>query len=128
MKPVIKYTIYLLLLDGLIFIVGYILVRITKIDILYRDVVFLTICFSVITLTSLFIFFRGRKKEPDSQTMHLLISISLKLILELVLAFIWFIVAKKSTITFLLLFFILYLAFSLFSVFFMLNTMKHKSI
>lgn len=128
MKLFSKYITFLLLLDTLIFISGYFLMSKTKIDILFSDVAFLTICFSIISLISLFIFFRGRKKKPDSQTMHLFVSVSLKFLLELILAFIWFFVAKKTTLSSLLLFFILYLTFSLFSILFILNTLKHKSI
>ena len=128
MKAFSKYIIYLLLLDTLVIIAGYLLVTIAKINILFSEIAFLTFCFSIITLISLVIFFRGQKKEPDSQTMHLFVSVSLRVPLELVLALIWFFVAKKTTTSSLLLFFVLYLAFSLFSILFMVNTLKHKSL
>ena len=127
-KPFSRYIIYLLLLDTLVIVAGFLLVTLTKIGLLYSDIALLTICFSIITLISLFIFFRGRKKEPDSQTMHLLVSVSLRLPLELVLALVWFFIAKKTTTAALLIFFILYLAFSCFSILFILNTLKHKSL
>jgi hypothetical protein len=60
--------------------------------------------------------------------MHLLVAISVKFLMELVLALIWFFVAKKSDTPSLLLFFILYLGFSLFLVHLMLNTLRHNSL
>lgn len=48
--------------------------------------------------------------------------------MELVLALVWFFIIKKTTAASLLLFFVLYLAFSLFSIFRMLNTLKNKSL
>jgi hypothetical protein len=58
--------------------------------------------------------------------MHLFVAIVLKMPLEMVLALIWFFVAKKTCTYSLLLFFVLYLAFSLYSILFMLNTLKNK--
>jgi hypothetical protein len=46
----------------------------------------------------------------------------------MVLALIWFIVAKKTSLISVVLFFVLYLALSLFSVWVILKTLKHKSI
>jgi hypothetical protein len=86
----------------------------------------LTLCFSAITILSLHVFSLGLKKESDNQTMHILAAIVIKMLLEMVLALIWFFVAKKTYTSSLLLFFVLYLSFSLFSIFYMLNTLKHK--
>lgn len=60
--------------------------------------------------------------------MHLMLAISLKMLIEMVLALLWFFVAKKNSADSLILFFILYLAFSLFSIFCMLKTLKNKSL
>jgi hypothetical protein len=123
-----KYLIVLLLIDLLVLFAGYLLVTFTEVTLQFSEIAVLTLCFSAITLLSLLIFVRGLKKEPDSQTMHLLVAISLKMLLEMVLALIWFFVAKKTYTSSLILFFVLYLAFSLYSIFFMLNTLKNKSL
>jgi hypothetical protein len=97
-------------------------------DFLFRDIVFLTSCFAIVTAVFLIIFFRGQSKEPESQTMHTLLSISVKFILELVIALIWFFIAKKTLLTSIIIFFVLYLSFTLFSIFVILKTLKNKSL
>jgi hypothetical protein len=121
-----KYFIGLLLLDLLLLLAGYLLVATTDVALHFSEISILTLCFSVIILLSLCIFSRGLKKEPENRTMHLLVAVTLKMLLEMVLALIWFFVAKKTFTSSLLLFFVLYLAFSLYSIILMLNTLKHK--
>jgi hypothetical protein len=123
-----KYSIGLLLLDLFILLAGYLLVTFMDVTLKFSDIAILTLCFSAVILLSLYIFSRGLKKETASQTMHLLVAVTLKMLLELVLALLWFFVAKKTFTSSLLLFFVLYLAFSLYSIFLMLNTLKHKSL
>jgi hypothetical protein len=60
--------------------------------------------------------------------MHTLLSVSFKFIIELILALIWFIVAKKTTFHSVLLFFVLYLAFTLISIWLILKTLKYRSL
>jgi len=118
----------LLLLASLLLIAGLLLDILTGIRLLFSDVGVLTFCFCTISLLSAYIFHRGQKKEPDSQTMHIIVALSIKMLLELILALVWFFIAKKTGTTSLLLFFVLYLAFSLFSIYLMLNTLKNKSL
>jgi hypothetical protein len=121
-----KYTIGLLLLDLILLPAGYLLVSFTDVALRFSDITILTLSFSAIVLLSLYIFSRGLKKEPASQTMHLMVAVSIKMLIEMVLALIWFFVAKKTFTSSLLLFFVLYLSFSLYSIIFMLNTLKTK--
>jgi hypothetical protein len=108
--------------------IGYILVSVAKLNLLYNDVAILSLIFSIIVIITLFIFFRGQTKEPDSQTLHSLVSVSLKFLLELVLALVWFIVAKKTSLPSVLIFFVIYLTLTLFSVWIILKTLKNKSL
>lgn len=123
-----KYSIGLLLLDLILLPAGYLLVTFTDISLRFIETAILTLCFSAIVLLSLYIFSRGLKKDAASRTMHLMVAISVKMLTEMVLALIWFFVAKKTFTSSLILFFVLYLAFSLYSIFFMLNTLKIKSL
>jgi len=123
-----KYSIGLLLLDLILLPAGYLLVTLTDISLRFCETAILTLCFSSIVLLSFYIFSRGLKKDPASQTMHLMVAVSVKMLMEMVLALIWFFVAKKTFTSSLILFFVLYLAFSLYSIFFMLNTLKIKSL
>jgi hypothetical protein len=121
-----KFSIGLLLLDLLLIFAGYVLVTFTDVTLNFSEIAILVLSFSAIILLSFYIFSKGLKKEPASRTMYLLTALALKMLLEMVLALVWFIVAKKSFTSSILLFFVLYLAFSLYSIFLMLNTLKHK--
>lgn len=122
------FAIRLLLLDGLILSAGSLLSGLTETGIGLIDIAILTLCFSIIVFLTFFIFLKGRKKNPESQTMHLFVAISLKMLLEMVFALFWFVIGKKSTLPLLLCFFVLYLAFSLFSVYFTLKSLRHRSL
>jgi hypothetical protein len=121
-----KYSIGLLLLDILLLTSGYLLVTFTGVILRFSEIAILILCFSVIVLLSFYIFSRGLNKDPASQTMHLMVAVSIKMLMEMVLALIWFFVAKKTFTSSLILFFVLYLAFSLYSIFFMLKALKIK--
>jgi len=123
-----KFLTGLLLIVLLSFIVGYLLVTLTAASLSLSEIILLSGSFFFITFISLIIFGRGQKKEAGSQTMHILAAISVKMLLEMVLALIWFFVLKKIRPSDLLLFFVLYLAFSLYSIIFMLKTLKSKSL
>jgi hypothetical protein len=118
----------LLLLDLAILMTGYSLTAFTAIMLPLSDILILTFCYSVIAAISLFIFCKREGKDPGSQTIHILVAITVKMLLEMVLALIWFQVLKKTYPFTVLIFFILYLAYSLYSLIFMLNTLKRKSL
>jgi hypothetical protein len=123
-----KYIFGLAFLDVMVLLAGFLLSVLAATTLKFSDVIVLTLCFSAITFLSLLIFHRGLKKEPVSQTMHILVAMVIKMLLEMFLALFWFIVAKKTVPSTLLLFFVLYLAFTLYSIIFMLNTLKRKSL
>jgi len=123
-----KFLTGLLLIMLLAFFAGYLLVTLTASSLSLSEIILLSGSYFSITFISLIIFGRGQKKEAGSQTMHILAAISVKMLLEMVLALIWFFVLKKTSPSDLLLFFVLYLAFSLYSIIFMLKTLKSKSI
>jgi hypothetical protein len=97
-------------------------------NLIVSDLVLLSLFFSLITLITIIIFLRGQTKEPDSQTMHSLVSVGIKFLLDLVLALLWFIVIKKTVLPSILIFFVIYLTFTLFSTWIILRTLKDKSL
>jgi ABC-type Fe3+-siderophore transport system permease subunit len=107
---------------------GYLFVSLLSPKISLIDVVFLSTVFSFIAFIILFIFFKGQSKEPDSQTLHILVAVSLKFLLEIVFALIWFIVAKKNSLPSVLMFFVLYLTLSLFTIWVLVKTLKNKAL
>jgi hypothetical protein len=128
LKPLHLYILILLLLNIILPGAGYLLNSIIHLDIVLSDIGILTILFSIIALITIFIFLRGQTKEPDSQALHSLVSISLKFLLEMVLAVIWFIVAKKTSLSSVLMFFVIYLSLTLYSILIILKTLRNKSL
>ncbi len=128
MKPLAKSIFLLALLEMFILVAGFIIVSNFNINLTYNDIVAASAVFVIIAILILIIFFRGQSREPASQTMHSLVAISIKFLTELIFAFIWFFIAKKTGLSSVILFFVLYLTFTLFSVLFMLKTLKGKSL
>jgi hypothetical protein len=128
LKPLAKSVLLLITVELLILITGFILVSGFNNSLIFSDIGLLSAVYFLITLVTLVIFFRGQGKEPASQTMHTLVSISLKFMAELIFAFIWFFVAKKTGLSTVVLFFVLYLTFTLFLVMVILKTLKYKSL
>lgn len=128
MRLVPRYIQLLVLLEILILAAGWFIISKPGIDISFIDTALLSVSLAFIALVTLLIFFRGRRREPATQTMHSLVAVTLKFLLELVVALIWFFVAKKTGLSSVILFFVLYLAFTLFSIFIMLKTLKDKSL
>lgn len=92
------------------------------------SILLLTLFFSLIAVITIIIFLRGQSKDPESQTLHSFVAIGLKFLLEIFLAFVWFIVAKKTSVASVLIFFVLYLTLSLFSISIILKTLKNRSL
>ena len=126
MKTSLKYILILIIFEILILVAGFLVTSNSDTDLHFRGIIFLSVAFALPAILVLVIFFRGQGKEPASQTMHLLVSVSLKFLAELIIAFIWFFVAKKTGLSSVILFFVLYLAFTLFSVLVVLKTLKYK--
>lgn len=128
MKIALKYSLVLLFLFLILAGTGILLDSIIKIDIKPVDIVCLSLSFLIISILALIVFFKGQTKEVKSQPLFTLGAITLKFLLELVTALVWFIAAKKTSISYILLFFVLYLTFSIFSIWVILNTLKNKSL
>lgn len=126
MKKTDKYLTILFLSDICLIAAGFIVVHTTGINLSLSDLAIISIIFSIISAVTLAIFFRGQSKPTDSQVLHTIVAISLKFLVELVFVFIWFFIAKRITLSSVVLFFVLYLAFTLFSVVVILKTLKCK--
>ena len=124
----LKQLFNLLIFDILIFSVSILIINITEIKINPEDLFLLLLMFSLITIVYLLIIIRARKKSAESSTLHLLTATAVKLFSEMILALIWFIAVKKTGVESVILFFVLYLAFTLFSILIVLNTLKTKSL
>jgi hypothetical protein len=123
-----KYILLLVLFNILFLSVAYLLVSLVHLNFSLSETLILSPAFSVISLITLLIFFKGQSKEPDSQTLYILTSVSLKFLLEIIFALIWFIIAKKTSLPSVLMFFVLYLSLSLFSIWVILKTLKNRAL
>jgi hypothetical protein len=121
-----KYLFRLLLFGLLLLFAGFIILKTTDFNILLSDIAVLIFFFTIITLTTLAVFFRGQSREPASQTLHSLFSVSIKFLMELILTLIWLIVLKKTAMSLVIMFFLIYLAFSSFLLIVVLITLKNR--
>jgi hypothetical protein len=123
-----KYFLQLLFLYILLLLSGYLLVSLVISKVFPGDIVILSTVFTLIAGITLIIFFKGQLKDPESQTLYILVAVSLKFLLEIVFALVWFIVAKKTSLASVLMFFVLYLCLSVFSIGVILKTVKNKAL
>ena len=126
-----KYHIYALfpaLIIFLILVAAFIVRSIFGTAFLLREIFLLASVFAVVSFITLIIFFRGRKREADSQTMHTLVAVSVKFLLDMITALFWFFIFKNSGLTSVILFFVLYLTFTLYSIFYILKILKDRSL
>ena len=126
MKQIYKHVLSLVVLEVIILLASYILISVFNLSLVFREIAILTTVFSVIALLTLFIFFKGQTKTSDSQTLHILVAISLKFFLEMIFALLWFLVVKKCYKESVLMFFVLYLTLTLFTIQIILKTLKNK--
>jgi hypothetical protein len=128
LKPLSRYLVLLLLLNVLIAGAGYLILNLTGLKLSFIDIPLLSALFSVIALITLIIFLKGQARDPEGQTLFTFVSVGLKFLLELILALVWFIFAKKTSLPSVLIFFVLYLTLTLFSLLIIMKTLKNKSL
>jgi len=90
------------------------------------DLLILSAIFTVIIIISVIVFIKGQSKSPQAGFWYSFVSIGVKLLLEMILAVFLFVVAKKNNIEMVLMFFILYLPFTLFLILTILKTLNKK--
>ena len=123
-----RYTFALILLELLILIAARAIDAHISLEITFINMTILSIAFMIISILCLFIFFKGREKGEDGQSKSLLISFTIKFLSELTLVFFWFFIGKKTGVDSLLLFFILYLAFTSLMMSAILKVLKYKKL
>lgn len=84
--------------------------------------------FVAMTCISLYLFFLGRSREDGEDSMYTLSALGLKFILSMVAALVWFAVLKKVKTGELILFFVIYLAFTIFLIGVIVKELKGSSL
>ena len=126
MKDNLKYFALLLILFLVVNCAGILLRKEFELIFSSGELFTLSLAIATISAVALVIFFRGRKREEKEQVMYSFVALSIKFLLELFLALAWFVIAKKTSITYVILFFVLYLTFSMVSIGIILKALKGK--
>ena len=124
----LKIILQIILLYFIILFIGYLLNSWSFIQIRPLELSLLSAAFAINSIVTVLIFLKGRRMDERTGTMYTLVAISLKFLVEMLIALVWFIPAKKTGMNYIVLFFVLYLAFSLCSIIILLNTLKNKSL
>ena len=90
-------------------------------------VIFLTLGFTLAAFISLLIFFNGYHSDRERSVFMTLIALGVKMLLSFVLALLFFLVFKNDATGSVILFFILYLAFTVYVVLTFTGVLKKKS-
>ena len=128
MRQIFKYVLFLMVFNIMLLSISLLIKSILPVNLFIEDIFVLSFLFSVISVITLTIFFRGLTREPDSCTMHTLVAVSLKFLLDMVLALAWFFISKKTSLTSVFLFFVIYLTLTLFTLFVILKVLKNRSL
>jgi len=91
-------------------------------------IIITVIGFWLIALASLIIFNIGQTKEAEAQPLFSLAAVALKFLLSAILALIYFVVLKKTGLVYIILFFVLYLAFTVYLLCSILKRLKTRSL
>ncbi len=84
--------------------------------------------FAVTAFISLLIFFNGQRSGPEKSVFMTLVALGVKMLLSFVLALLFFVVFKNTQTGSVILFFILYLAFTVFVFLTIFSVLKKKSV
>jgi len=128
LKQIFRYIIRLLLLNIFVSGAGYLIFIFSGIKLSFVDIPLLSLLFSIIALVTIVIFLKGQTREPESQTLFTFVSVGLKFLLELLLALVWFIFAKKTSLPSVIIFFVLYLTLTLFSLQTIIKTLRNRTL
>lgn len=100
---------------------------ILELPILLKTFLLLTGGFTIISLSALMIFFFGQNSNPEKNVFSTLIALGVKMLLSFILALLFFVVFKNRETGSVILFFVLYLAFTFFVFLTFLRIIKQKS-
>jgi hypothetical protein len=128
LRLIFRYILLLILLNILLTGTAFLFKSLIYSNIPLTDVVILSSLFSLISVATLLIFFRGLSREPDSQTLHTLVAVSLKFLFDMILALFWFYIFKKNYPGAVFSFFVIYLTFTLFTLSVILKILKNRSL
>jgi len=123
----IKHYIFLLAFALLILLLLFGLNKISPSSFPVKNILLLTGGFAFITMAALVIFFHGTEGSGEKRVFATLIAIGVKMLLSFVLALLFIVVFKNTQTSSVILFFVLYLAFTVFVFLTFFRIVKQKS-
>ncbi len=128
MKTAANKFINLVIYSLVVFAVMAMVILVFPIQITLTDLLLTGSIFLVITASSLLVFLIGIVKSPESQPLYTMGALGLKFFLSMIFALIYFIVLKNTTLGYIILFFLLYLAFTIYLLRVIVKILKIKSL
>ena len=128
MIGVLKHHIYLTLIFLFFLLGGWFFIQNTTTNLVFSQYA-LTCCYIfMVSQGVVWLFFRGLRKSPDKGILYTFVSISAKFILYLIYLIVFRLVTKNLTLDYIIGFFVLYLAFTFYTLVIMVKTLKNKQL
>lgn len=128
MKSPVQIFIYLLFYSLLVFALSLAAINILETGLTFRDLLLPCLVFPVIIALSFIVFIAGMKKSPERQPVFTMAAVGTKFVLSGVFALTYFIILKRTGPQHIILFFLLYLAFTVYLLKIILKVLKVKSL
>lgn len=120
----VKYAAYLTLITLTFLFIGLILIP-AKIPGISLEQFLLTLGFYfIVNQVVLYLFFKGKKKDPKKSVLYTFSAVSAKFLFYLLFIVIYYLVTKNLSTGYIIVFFILYLAFTLFTALVIVKALK----
>ncbi len=127
-SPHVRHYIFLVLLTFITWAALFLTGRLFPLLIPPNTSVLLVAGFAVISLSAFLIFFSGIKKDYERSVFHTLMALGFKMLFSFVFAMLFFLIFKNRETASVILFFVLYLEFTLYVIFTFLSVLKNKSV
>ncbi|MGM0529301.1 MAG: hypothetical protein ACQERS_12935 [Bacteroidota bacterium] len=128
MKGSVRIFIYLLLYSLLLFALSALAIYVLPSGLTLRDLLLPGIVLPVIVALSFVVLIFGKTREAERQPVFTIVAIGLKFVLSIIFALTYFIVLKRTGRDYIVLFFFLYLAFTVYLLKVMFKVLGNKSL
>ena len=125
---VLKKTLHLVIIYFFLFVAFFISSEFISIGLPISDVFILLTAIFTISLITLLFFSWGRKKDEKRSALFTLAAISLKMLLNMVLILIYYMLSKIDGIKFIVSFFTIYLFFTVYLMWSFINSLNIKKV
>jgi hypothetical protein len=128
MKRAARKFINLFFYTVIVFAFLALLLLLVPLEVSIPELLLSTIIFAVITALAQLVFLIGTDKNPERQPLYTMGAVGLKLFLVIIYAVAYFIVMKNTGAVYIILFFLLYLAFTIYLLRVVVKILKIKSL